>query len=58
MVRLSQEECQSLKRRRTRFLRYAFTEEAILLLSSILKTPQAVQTSIEIIRELFSFKDN
>ena len=58
MVRLSQEEHQSLKRRRAHFMPYAFTEEGVLLLSSVLKTPQAVQTSIEIIRELFSFRVN
>src|SRR5580693_3473262 len=38
--------------------RYAFTEEGILLLSSIINTPQAIQTSIEIIRDLFSFRSN
>jgi hypothetical protein len=35
-----------------------FTEVGILLLSGILNSPQAVQTSIEIIRELFGFNRN
>ncbi len=37
---------------------YAFTEEGVLLLSSILKTPQAIQISIDVIRELFSYPLN
>ena len=37
---------------------YVFTEEGILLVSSVLKNSQAVQISIEIIRELHSFRAN
>jgi len=58
LFRITQEEYQALKKRRARFLPYVFTEEGVLLLSSVLKTPQAVQASIEIIRELFSFRAN
>jgi hypothetical protein len=58
IFRLTYEEFQALKRRRAGYLPYVFTEEGILLVSSILKTPQAVQSSIEIIRELFSFRTN
>ena len=58
IFRMTPEEYQALKNRRTRFLPYVFSEEGLLLLSSILRTPQAVQASIEIIRELFSFRAN
>ena len=37
---------------------YAFSEEGVLMLSSVLKTSQAVQTSIEVVRELFGFRLN
>jgi hypothetical protein len=37
---------------------YFFTEEGILMLSSVLKNPQAAQISVEIIRELFGFDRN
>ncbi len=37
---------------------YAFTQEGVLLVCSILKTPQAIQIHIEIIRELFAFNSN
>jgi hypothetical protein len=58
LFRMTLEEYRVLKDRRARFLPYVFTEEGVLLLSSVLKTPQAVQASIEIIRELFSFRNN
>ena len=38
--------------------RYVFTEEGILMLSSVLKNAQAVQISLDIIRELFGFNAN
>ena|SRR5258708_1440826 len=37
---------------------YAFTETGLLMLSVVLKTPQAVQANIEIIRELLGFPNN
>lgn len=37
---------------------YAFTETGLLMLSVVLKTPQAVQANIEIIRELFGSESN
>ena len=55
---MTEKEYQTLKNRRADFLPYAFTELGVVLASSVLKTPQAVQASIEIIRELFSFKNN
>lgn len=38
--------------------RYVFTEEGILMLSGVLKNAQAVQISLDIIRELFGFNTN
>jgi len=38
--------------------KYLFTEEGVLLVSSVLKNPRAARISIEIIRELFGFKNN
>jgi len=58
LFRMTQKEYQTLKNRRADFLPYAFTELGVVLASSVLKTPQAVQASIEIIRELFSFRTN
>lgn len=37
---------------------YAFTETGLLMLSSVLNTPQAIEASISVIRELFSFPLN
>ena len=56
---LTLEEMRSLptRRHRARPL-YAFTETVLLMLSSVLNTPQAIAASISIIRELFSFTLN
>jgi hypothetical protein len=37
---------------------YAFTETGLVTLSTVLNSPQAIQTNIEIIRELFGFQSN
>jgi hypothetical protein len=58
LVRLTTEELRSLKQQPVRFLPYGFTEEGVLLAASVLKTPQAVRVSIDVIRELFNFNSN
>jgi hypothetical protein len=58
MIRLTPTECQGLNHQPSKFLPYGFTEEGILLVASILKTPQAVKVSIDVIRELFNFNSN
>jgi len=37
---------------------YAFTQLGVLMLSTVLKSSQAIQVNIEIIRELFAFQPN
>jgi hypothetical protein len=37
---------------------FLLTEEAILLLAGILKSPQAIQTSVDVIREVFGAARN
>ena len=37
---------------------YFFTESGILMVACLLKKPQAVQISLDIVRELFSFPSN
>jgi len=37
---------------------YAFSDEGVLLLSGILRSPQADYVSVDMIRELFGFKSN
>ncbi|WP_218082290.1 ORF6N domain-containing protein [Anthocerotibacter panamensis] len=61
MFQLTQEETESLRsqfvisnegsgRGGRRYLPYAFTEQGVAMLSSVLKSPQAVQVNIEIMR--------
>jgi len=37
---------------------FYFTEEGILMVSSVLRTPLAARISVAIVRELFSFNSN
>jgi hypothetical protein len=58
VFQLTKEECSVLKNPAKGALNYAFTEEGILLLSSVLNSLQAIQTSIDVIRELCGFRSN
>ncbi len=56
---LTSEEMRALSARGNRALpRYAFTEAGLLMLASVLNTPQAVEASLSVIRELFGFPLN